>query len=317
VATTKDASNNALTGRVITWSSSATDVATVSATGVVTGVSAGSATITATSEGQVGTATITVTAAPVASVSVTPPTLSVPATRTGTLAAVVKDGAGNVLVGRTVTWSSSAGSIASVSPTGVVSGLAEGTATITATSETKSGSATVTVTPAPVAAVAVSPASATINIDATTTLSATLTDANSNVLTGRTVVWSSTATDVATVSAAGEVTGVLDGSATITATSEGKSGSATITVLKRPVGSVTVTPSSASVRVGNSRSLTATVKDTKGKILSGITVVWTTSDASVAAVDTSGQVTGVAVGMATITATVDGKSDSAAITVTP
>src|SRR5213079_1687758 len=57
----KDASGNALTGRTITWSSSDNSVATVSSSGLVSGVVAGSATITATSEGQSGTAAITVT----------------------------------------------------------------------------------------------------------------------------------------------------------------------------------------------------------------------------------------------------------------
>jgi hypothetical protein len=62
-ATTRDASNNTLTGRVVAWTSSNTAVATVNATtGVVTGVAAGTATITATSETKIGTANITVTA---------------------------------------------------------------------------------------------------------------------------------------------------------------------------------------------------------------------------------------------------------------
>ena len=71
-AATKDSAGNTLTGRVVTWSSSAPAVATVSASGLVTAVSAGSATITATSEGKSGTSAITVTAVPVATVTVAP-----------------------------------------------------------------------------------------------------------------------------------------------------------------------------------------------------------------------------------------------------
>src|SRR5438094_150017 len=94
--------------------------ATVSATGLVTGVTVCSATITATSEGKNGTATVTVTAVavPVASVAVNPPTPSVAVGGTVQLTATPQDSAGNSLPGRTVTWASSAGA-ASVSTTGL------------------------------------------------------------------------------------------------------------------------------------------------------------------------------------------------------
>src|SRR5207247_1042694 len=71
-ATPKDAAGNPLSGRVVTWATSATSVATVSATGLVTGVTVGTATITATSEGKSGTATVTVTPVPGAPVPVRP-----------------------------------------------------------------------------------------------------------------------------------------------------------------------------------------------------------------------------------------------------
>src|SRR5205823_10557125 len=84
-AVTRDANNNVLTGRVITWGSANTGIATVSASGLVTAVATGSASITASSEGQTGSAAISVSAAspppppppaPVASVSVSPATSS-------------------------------------------------------------------------------------------------------------------------------------------------------------------------------------------------------------------------------------------------
>jgi hypothetical protein len=78
--------------------------------------------------------------------------------------------------------------------------------------------------------VAVSPASASVSLGATHQLSALVTDANGNVLTGRTVTWTSSNAVVALVSTSGLVTGLALGSATITATSEGKSGTAAITV---------------------------------------------------------------------------------------
>jgi uncharacterized protein YjdB len=169
---------------------------------------------------------------PVASVTVSPATATVSAGATRQLTATTKDAAGNVLTGRTVTWASNAPGVATVSGTGLVTGVAAGTATITATSEGQSGTAaiTVTATPAPVASVTVSPATATVNVGATVQLTATTKDAAGNVLTGRTVTWASSATGVATVSGTGLVTGVAAGTATITATSEGQSGTAAITV---------------------------------------------------------------------------------------
>src|SRR2546426_404509 len=84
-ATTKDANGSVLTGRVVTWASGNTGVATVSSTGLVTGVAQGQATITAASEGQHGTAAITVISVLVASVTVTPTPATVPTIRTAQL----------------------------------------------------------------------------------------------------------------------------------------------------------------------------------------------------------------------------------------
>jgi len=119
------------------------------------------------------------------------------------------------------------------------------------------------------------------------------------------------------VNGSGLVTGVAAGSATITATSEGKSGTSALTVTAVPVASVTVTPSPASVQQGATVQLTATPKDANGNPLSGRVVTWSSDNTAVATVNGSGLVTGVAVGSATITATSEGRSGTSAITVTP
>jgi uncharacterized protein YjdB len=233
-----DASGTALGGRVVTWASSNSAIATVDASGVATGVAAGSATITATSEGQSGNATLTVSAVtvPVASVSVSPASASVAAGQTVQLTATPKDANGNALTGRTITWGSGTTSVATVSASGLVTGVAAGSATITATSEGKSGSSAITVTAVtvPVATVSVSPATGTVFVGQTLQLTATPKDANGNALTGRTITWASSASSVAAVNGSGLVTGQGTGSATVTATSEGKSGSAAITVTTAP-----------------------------------------------------------------------------------
>jgi len=315
-ATPKDANGNPLAGRVITWASSNTSVATVTGTGLVSGGAAGSATITATSEGQSGTASITV-AVPVASVTVSPASASVPAGQTAQLTATPKDASGNPLSGRVITWASSNTSVATVSSSGLVTGKVAGSATITATSEGQSGTSSVTVTAVPVASVTVTPASASVNEGSTVQLTATPQDGNGNPLSGRVVTWASSNTSVATVSSSGLVTGKVAGSATITATSEGQSGTSAITVVHVPVASVTVSPASASVPAGSALQLTATPKDAAGNPLSGRTIAWSSSNTAVATVSSSGLVSGVVAGSATITAMSEGQSGTAAITVTP
>src|SRR6185436_5144244 len=144
-ATAKDANGNALIGRTITWTTSNSGVATVNGSGLVGASAAGSATITATSEGQSGTASISVANVPVASVTVSPTTAGLTVGGTQQLIATAKDANGNALIGRTITWTSSNSGVATVNGSGLVGASATGSATITATSEGKSGTATVTV----------------------------------------------------------------------------------------------------------------------------------------------------------------------------
>jgi len=314
--TLQDANGNVLTGRTVTWQSSNPGVASVTSAGVVTGVAEGTATITATSEGQSGTATVTVAGGAVSTVSVSPSAATVFVAFSQQLTATLKDANGNVLSGRTITWGSSNTSVASVSSTGLVTGVGSGTATITATSEGKSGAAAITVTVAPVNGVIVTPNPASTFVGFTTPMTVTLTDANGNTLSGRTVTWQSSNTIVATVNSSGVVTGSAPGTTTITATSEGKSGSATLTVMLAPVASVTVSPASTSISVGGTRQLSVTLRDANGNALTGRTVTWSSSDGSIATVNSNGLVTGRKQGTAIVSATSEGRSGSSTVTVT-
>jgi uncharacterized protein YjdB/PKD repeat protein len=320
-ATPKDADGTPLTGRTVTWSTSNSAVATVSASGLVTAVAVGGpVTISATSEGKSGSAAITVSLTPIASVDVSPATGSVVVGGTLPLTATPKDANGNALTGRAVTWSTSDANLATVDASGVVTGKAAGgPVTITATSEGVNGTAAITVTPIPVATVEVTPSPAVVAIGNPQQFTATLKDANGNVLSGRTVTWGSSNENIATVDANGLVTGVATGGpVTITATSEGKSGTATMIVSPFPVATVDVTPAAPSIVVGTTVQLTATPKDADGNPLSGRIVVWTTSNANIATVSATGLVTGVSVGgPVTITATSEDKSGTASVTVTP
>lgn len=170
---------------------------------------------------------------PVATVDVSPTSAIVPVGGTEQFSASLKDAGGEPLTGRTVTWTSDAPAIADVSSSGLVAGKgAGGPVTITATSEGVSGTASVTVTSTaePVASVEVLPASASVVVGGTVQLTATPKDASGLPLTGRPITWSTNASGVATVSGTGLVTGAGAGPSTITATSEGKSGSSSVTV---------------------------------------------------------------------------------------
>lgn len=308
-ATTKDASGNVLTGRAITWSSSNQGVATVTATtGLVTAVSAGSASIMATSEGQSGSATVAVVPVmPVSSVTTSLGSSAIVVGGTTQATANLKDASGNNLVGRSVTWASSNPLIAAVSSTGLVKGLAAGSSTIAATSEGVSGSATVTVSLSSVASVVVTFGSSTVASGSSTQATATLTDVNGIILTGRQVSWSSGNAAVATVNSAGLVSAVATGSAIITATSETKTGSASLTVIP-PFVFGSSTEKIKVVDVGSAFSPTLT-----GLPASSVTFV--SRATSVANVDAQGKITAVGSGQVWLVATGSVSADSVYVVV--
>src|SRR5207244_12301743 len=148
--------------------------------------------------------------------------------------------------GRCVKWASADTAVGTWICMGRAMGVAQRQALITATSEVLSGTAALAVVVL-VASVTVTPTPATVVVGQTVQLTATPKDANGNVLTGRVVTWASNNTAVATVGSTGLVSGVAQGQATITATSETKSGTAAITVIQVPVASVTVTPATPTV----------------------------------------------------------------------
>jgi len=330
-ATARDAGGAVLTGKTFIWASSDPSVATVSPAGVVTAIAAGAVTIAATTDGVTGTAAVTVVAGggntdpDVASLTVNPGSVSLAPGATGQIVATTRDGGGSVITNKPITWSTSNNAVATVSQTGMVTAVTDGSTTITAASGGLTASATITVLtsgggPIPVATVSVTPSTSTIATGATVQLSATTRDANGNTLVGRSIVWSSTNTSVATVSAAGLVTAVSAGAAIINAVSEGVTGSATVTVNAPPpipVASIMITPPSVSIAIGATSQLSATTKDALGATLTGRVVTWSSSDNTVATVSATGLVTGVAVGAAVITATSEGVNASITATITP
>ncbi len=216
--------------RSVTYSSSNTAVATVSSGGVVTGLTIGTSTITATTVDGSFTATseVTVTSSivPVTGVTVSPPSASFVTGATQQLTATVAPANATI---KTVTWSSSNTTIATVDGTGLVTGVAPGNANITVTTQNggQTAIASITVMSIPVTGVSVSPTTSSIEVSTTKQLTATILPANA---TNKTVSWSSSNTSIATVNASGMVSGVAAGSATITATTQDGSHTATSSI---------------------------------------------------------------------------------------
>ncbi len=273
------------------WTSSNTSVATVSASGVVTAVAAGTSTISYTLTNSCGstsaTLAFTVTSAPTSAGTITGPSSVCPGA-TIALSDAVSGGS----------WTSSNSSVAGVNSAGVVNGVAAGTATISYTITNACGtistSTTITVNSSTTAGTISGPSAVCSGS------SITLTDAT----TGGT--WSSSDASIATVSTTGDVTGVAGGTVTISYTTTGICGTASATY------AVTVTATPAPSAISGASTVCEGTTTTLTDALTGGT--WTSSDASVAIVSTSGDVYGAGTGSATITYTVTSGACSASVT---
>ena len=228
-ATPLDQAGRPLAGRAVAWSSSNDSVASVSPAGLVTAVGDGAATITATSEAASGSASITVAQAP-ATLAVAPDAATLTALgQTQQLAASGQDANNNAIQSPQVTWTSS-GPAVSVSASGLVTAMGNGTATVTAAANGRTAAATITVAQA-IASVSVMPAAATVTAaGGSARFTAQAKDANGRPVSGKVITWASSAPNVATTGAGGVVTGVGNGTAQISATVEGQTGTATLTV---------------------------------------------------------------------------------------
>ena len=330
-----DGTTQDLTGSV-TWASIDATIAQVSnssgSKGLAAGVAIGSTTITAAESGITGSTTIAVTAATLTSITIDPALPSIAKGTTIQLAAIgnFSDGTTQYLTS-SVTWTSSDESIAhvgnAVGTKGLVTGLAVGSTVVTAIDGGVQGSITVSVTVARLTAITVDPAASSIAKGTTVQLTATgdFTDGTTEDLTSQ-VSWTSADETIAEVSdilaTKGLVTGIAVGSALITATLEGVQGSATVIVTPATLTSITVTPANPSISKGTTVQLAATAhfSDSTTEDLTS-QMSWTSADDTIAEVSdmlaTKGLVTGIAVGSALITATLDGVQGSTTVIVTP
>jgi len=316
IGTYSDGSSRDLT-ELVTWSSSTIANASVDLTGLVKGVAAGSATITATLGSVTQSTSVTVTAPTVTGISVTPDDITLPIgiSEQYTASAIYSDGSIQDLVSG-VTWTSSDSTVATIDNNGLAAVLAAGTTTITATVGSFSDSSTITVVPAQLLSITLSPA--TVSMSAGTQQQFTATgnfdDGSTQVLTSG--LWSSSATSVLTVDANGLSLAVGPGSCTVTFTSGTISQTAKVTVSNATLISLVVAPLNSSMPVGAVKQFTATGTFSDASIQDMTqSVLWSSSVPAVAAISNVGAVTSATTGSTTIAATWGAITQSTTLTV--
>ncbi|MDD2542581.1 MAG: Ig-like domain-containing protein [Desulfuromonadaceae bacterium] len=297
----------------LTWESVDKNIASIDSTGMVTAVGPGVTDIIATLDNVKYKATLTVPdpAPKLVSIAITPssPTIAINTSQQFTASGAYSDGTFKNLTSG-VTWSSSDMSKATIDANGKATALAGGSTKITATLSGISGTATLTVSPVSVTLVSitVTPSSSTVAVGTTQQFVAkgSFSDSTTQDLTSS-VIWSSSAaTSIVTIDQTGKASAVGAGSTTITATSGGKSGTATLTVSPVSVTlvSIAVTPSSQTIAAGSSQQFTATgtFSDNTTQDLT-TQVSWSSSVDAIATIgQDDGKAYGTAVGTTVITA---------------
>ncbi|MBC8088222.1 MAG: Ig-like domain-containing protein [Phycisphaerae bacterium] len=174
------------------------------------------------------------------------------------------------------------------------------------------------VVPPALKTVSVTVPNTTIQAGLTTTATAAGLDQNGAPISTGTVIWSTVAPTVATVSATGVITAVAPGSTQILATAGTVSGQVTITVTPAPLVLTTITVATplTSFAIGQQTTATAAGLDQNGAAIATGAVTWSTGSAAIATVSAAGVVTGVAAGTTQVIATAGGKTGQKTITIT-
>ena len=298
-----------------TWSTSNTSIATVNLSGTVTAKKAGSAFIRATANdgsGIYAACAVTVKQR-AAGITLSAVSITLNLGKTTNLSANVQPADTS---DKSVTWSTSNGSVVSVDAMGKISGLKEGTADITATTKDGSGLSSVcrvTVIRRYATGITLNASSITLYPGYTTGLKATVMPDDTY---DKSIQWSSSNLSVATVSSAGKVSAVKPGIALITATATDGSGTKTscvVTVLT-PISSVTLSYDVVTIAVGQTiKTVTASVLPANA---SKKALQWISSKPGIATVNGNGYITGTSVGVAYITASAqDGSAKKDTVTV--
>lgn len=289
--------------QIIQWASSNPSVASIDQSGSVIAVGAGKATITASVSGVSASCDVEV----IVSVSSINLDMTLLTLEVGSFAVLTATVSPVDAMDKTVQWSSDNPSVATVDQYGKVTAVGVGNAKITASAGGVSSSCSVICISIPVAAIVLDMTSLSLAKGSSETLKATISPKNA---TDRTVNWSSSNPNVATVDQNGQVTGLNSGDAIITASAGVVSATCQVTVFI-PVTSITLNSTDLTLRVDETALLEATVlpEDATDK-----NVIWYSSNPDVAAVD-GGRITAVGFGQTVITAQVGDCSASCTVTV--
>lgn len=173
---------------------------------------------------------------------------------------------------------------------------------------------------AKVDSIVVAPQTASVMVGSSLSLNAEVLDASGDVLPSVSVTWTSEDSSIAVVTQDGIVTGRKAGTVRIAASSWGKNAVASITVnpaltVLPQVGKIVIAPSSPRIDEGESIQLTATVLDVEDRVITGMTITWSSSNTNRATVDNTGLVRGISSGTVNITASAGGKTGSTSVRV--
>ncbi len=310
-------SGASLAGVRIVWRSEDPTIATIDENGLVTGRSQGFAKITASGGASIGRIAITVKAASVDTLVVTPQNRELVTGAEIQFVATVLDSRGTTLTGQPITWQSSDVGVCAVSGEGRAIGITAGKATITASCGDVHGTAQVRVRLPAVERVVIEPGEFSIEADETRRVTATVFGAEDRKLTGRALTWRSTVPAVATVDGEGTVKGIAPGTAAIVATCDGKDGLVSVTVRSQPIVTVRIEPAHLQLETGRSLQLRGTPQDRRGRDVNEKGLEWQSDDDRIALVDASGKVHAVREGRTHVRALVGDVAASIEVAVVP
>ena len=299
-----DGSTRDLSGSA-TWTSASPGVVAISSSGAVTAKSLGVAGISASSSGITSNVNLSVVSAALVSIAVNANHSALPLGSLGQMTATgtYTDGSTQDLTGL-ATWSSASPAVVAVAGSGAITAKSLGVAAVSASSSGVTGSASLNVLPAALVSIAVNASHASLPLGSTGQLTATgtFTDSSTKDITGS-ATWTSAAPGVVAVANGGTVTAKSTGAAAVSASSSGITGSTNLSVSAAALVSLEVSSKSVALPVGDTLQLGAMGTFTDGSLQDLTSSVnWTSSSPGVATVQSSGMVTGLATGSATVTA---------------
>ena len=322
IVTARDQNGNVMPAGAVAWTSSDPAAGTIDDDGVFTALAAGTTTVTATSGEVAATAAVTVIAAEpeFGMVVLSPPEVTLETGDTLQFEAVAFNSYGETVPAAALTWASSDPAAGTIDDDGVFTALAAGTTTVTAASGDIAGTAVVTVSSdEPVLSrIAITPPAITLNAGDEETFVATAYDQHGTAMPADAVAWASSDPAAGTIDDGGLFIALDAGTTIITATADGITGAADVTVV-RPAPGVVVSPPAITLDEGETWLFTATLVDPEDDALFSGVVAWSSHDETVGTIDEDGFFTALSEGAVTITATIDGSGEigTAVVTVRP